>query len=753
MPRVLQLQNNTNITIESIAFGSGGSGDVFKIIAPSNYTHQVVKLYHSDRLNTITERKVKKILATPIQFADHESIIWIKDVVYENGVFVGFTMNYAEGVNLGNFLNDRWWRRNETKDWDKFKLENEKGLDNRIKLCLNIAKAVYILHQNKNISIVDIKPSNFIVNKNGLVSIIDIDNIEISENEKVIFPAQVITTDYSPPEFHKGLNYKTNVASQNWDKFSLAVVFYNILCGIHPFTGGCISPYETCSDYPDMIKNGLFPHGKKSKFFDLLNPLHSNFNKLNKNIQSLFIQCFDYGHESPHLRPSAEDWCKVFSNTYTAIVRPTLKELLGENSDEYLQLKKAFSLEAFSKPIQLKEEVSVSFPKVTFYDTSKIISPLHKLFSFLSKQTKQKTIDELKIVENRIKELLSHETFFNSDIDNVYKEFQAKQNKIIETEKEQITTLKELLKTSLDNANYSIAIQQKEEENEQQKLDNYIRQLVEKENIKLLQFHTETYGDIVHKYEVKKADYQSQLHKSETQKRQEIELHINSTTKLSNYIMAKECHNIFGSNLPSVLNALQEANFNNASDFTRVSSDGCLLNNSNKWIKIAGLGNERSNKLRAWRVNVELAENAKINASIKTKYDKLQNEILLQLNTIEREHQQKLLPLDQKFKPKELETINNKEKLIANREVDTDKIKSKYDFVHNDIKEKFVKTINTFYEELDNIYHTTKKFLQKNFDELETALQIKIDEANQFIFQIESAIEKYNQLYASLNVR
>ena len=45
MPRVLQLEDKTNITIDAEPWGSGGSGDVYKILSPSYLTNQVVKLY------------------------------------------------------------------------------------------------------------------------------------------------------------------------------------------------------------------------------------------------------------------------------------------------------------------------------------------------------------------------------------------------------------------------------------------------------------------------------------------------------------------------------------------------------------------------------------------------------------------------------------------------------------------------------------------------------------------------------------
>ena len=138
MPRVLQLEDKTNITIDTEPWGSGGSGNVYKILSPSYLTNQVVKLYHKERLTKEAENKIRYLISKKITQGEHESIVWIKKVVLDNGIFVGFTMNYADGIGLEQFLNDRWWRKNDTRDWDKFKIEKESVIENRLRICTNI---------------------------------------------------------------------------------------------------------------------------------------------------------------------------------------------------------------------------------------------------------------------------------------------------------------------------------------------------------------------------------------------------------------------------------------------------------------------------------------------------------------------------------------------------------------------------------------------------------------------------------------
>ena len=78
MPRILQLEDKTNITIDTEPCGSGGSGDVYKIISPSHYTNQVVKLYHKERLTKEAENKIRHLVSKRINQGEHESIVWIK---------------------------------------------------------------------------------------------------------------------------------------------------------------------------------------------------------------------------------------------------------------------------------------------------------------------------------------------------------------------------------------------------------------------------------------------------------------------------------------------------------------------------------------------------------------------------------------------------------------------------------------------------------------------------------------------------
>ena len=754
MPRILQLEDKTNITIDTEPCGSGGSGDVYKIISPSHYTNQVVKLYHKERLTKEAENKIRHLVSKRINQGEHESIVWIKNVVLDNGKFAGFTMNYADGIGLEQFLNDRWWRKNDTKDWDKFKLENEKGIENRIRLCSNIAIAINIIHKNSNYTIADIKPSNFKIHKNGLVSIIDIDNIEVVENTKVLYAAQVITPDFSPPEFHNGLDYKQSAASQNWDRYSLAILFYNILCGIHPFLGvGCKPPFENCTDCPDMIKNGLFLHGKKSDYINFKQPQHSNFLSLSPEIKSLFIQCFDNGHDKPQLRPSAEDWCRVFSYKPSVIKRPLIAELINADTNYKEKFKNALQFNVYSSPLVLKTNNEIYHSEVKFHSLSNSLTLFDKLLNVFTKSKKQILIDELKEIETGITGFIRKQSGIKNEISNIISEFESKQHEIKSNEKIQIDKLKKSLQLVLNDAEYLATKAQGEESKEILELQSQINSLIQKEEIALANHHSSIYGDLIKNFERKRAEYNATIHNFDVDMRNEIERLVNSPTKLNHYNIERECVKIFQGNLPSVITALKQLNFITASDFTKVYSDGYLLNRYNKAIKIPGIGSERANKLHYWRIKAEEAENNKITRETTDKYNKLKNEVSLKWNNTESNHNQTIAPLNTRFKIKEAEIKRNKDRLSDTKETEVNRIKQKFDKLHINLKNEFIKALNKFYLDIENIYRQTKSALSNNLSLYESMVKAKeseIQESNQWI---DKELKKYNFLYLGLSVR
>lgn len=295
--------------------GRGGEGNVFEVVSPLSYKGYVAKIYHPKERRKERELKLIYILSHRPRFEDQLSVIWPEEILYENDVFVGFLMRKANSAidltslcslriptRLGNI-----WKR-------KFDRNTAFGLQNRIKVCKNIAAALVQMHQTGNYVLVDIKPENIKVNLKAQVSIIDIDSIEVVNHQRLIFPAEKTSMEYSPAEIKK-MNIKQDLVEDTWDRFSMAIVFYKVLFGLHPFTGTCKPPYDKLVSNEDKIAEGLFPMGEQKKHFQVIPQPHKAFYSIAASVQRLFIRCFGEGHASPSARPSAEEWLQTFQKS------------------------------------------------------------------------------------------------------------------------------------------------------------------------------------------------------------------------------------------------------------------------------------------------------------------------------------------------------------------------------------------------------------------------------------------------------
>ena len=65
------------------------------------------------------------------------------------------------------------------------------------------------------------------------------------------------------------------------------------------------------SSFEDYIKKGLFVNGKNKNKMNY-SPPHSIFEKLlSKELQTLFIRCFDDGFVDPLNRPTTMEWAEA----------------------------------------------------------------------------------------------------------------------------------------------------------------------------------------------------------------------------------------------------------------------------------------------------------------------------------------------------------------------------------------------------------------------------------------------------------
>ena len=314
---IVYTSKSEELLLAEKAFASGGEGSVYKVIsAPVHLQGTCVKIYHSHKLDTERENRIKFMVNNPPKQIRGEGFLlgwpldWITD---ETGKFIGFVMplgfpNSKELVvltatTISKKLGDEWHSRYDRS-------LGKKALLSRMKLINNIAIPVHILHSTGKYVLKDFKPQNVLATADGRITMVDMDSIQISEGNNFLFSGTAATPDYMPPEFYlKGIGRTVNdVITPSWDTFALGVVFYQLLFGIHPYA---VTPRnlqeDSTNDISHNIATGLFPFGVNGDMIKIRPKLHNNFIKLPDEFQEMFIRAFsdDMSH-----RPSAEEWGK-----------------------------------------------------------------------------------------------------------------------------------------------------------------------------------------------------------------------------------------------------------------------------------------------------------------------------------------------------------------------------------------------------------------------------------------------------------
>lgn len=339
---IVRTKNHISITLAQKPLGSGGEGGVFKIISPQNYTNKCVKIYNgfdhpsSSNFNTIQnkEGKLKFMIDNP-PLKINEGVwmlTWPEELIYDTkNNFLGYVMPLAnpneQNEQLFNLLGHELHpsiktNTNKNAIWSKFSKDNVDFIKNRLMVCSNIAKAFHFLHITNKYVVVDLKPENILVSEKGKIAVCDLDSIQISNNNLVLYHAGVITPNYAPPESKYLTPVSNSLITVEWDKFSLASVCYDFIFGINPFSGlNFQPPYDKKNVVPDRIESGLFINGSKAKNHlvnhntnGLIYLQHNLFNKIDFKIQKLFIRALDDGCFNPNIRPTSEEWGHAFSN-------------------------------------------------------------------------------------------------------------------------------------------------------------------------------------------------------------------------------------------------------------------------------------------------------------------------------------------------------------------------------------------------------------------------------------------------------
>lgn len=806
MLRIVQLSDKTIVEIEETPIGKGGQGDVYKIVNSTNSKKLVLKIYHESKRTPELEKKISYLISnTPRQETsnNHHSVIWPLQLAYIGNLFIGFTMYQSEGIVLDK-LCSQILPNDLGSEWKKFQYGSEDAIKLRLKLCYNIAAALdSILSLNKYV-IGDLKPSNIIVKSNGLISLIDIDSIDIIENGKALHLSSVVTPEYAPPEYYR--NISSYVKSVHWDYFSYAVIVYQLLTTIHPYTGTLKLQLDNMSRTQDKIKLGYLPVGEGSDRFSVIPPPHNNFFKLDKTIQTMLIKALaPFENNTTINRPNTKDWCQLLFPDYSIKVG---RKLPSKNAS-YLQ-------PVYSNMDSLNPLPYTIIKKPAFINTG--IKPgfatyVYKLLNMSGKKNKKYLIWKIQDkIEGCFKDI--EKLILVSNEERI--RYEESCRNLIEQEHLIVNSLKEKYSCEMHSIDERAEIMFRNEYNEMEKLENqfstekqnlenqiskkrqeyltsletkykFEQDLIQIEIQKLNQRRLMEYRQIEEKYAVTLENEQQTINKLNQKHNQEVEAQflnqklaieqkIIELDNKQNYLLTtsfesykhtelnkrlRECKlrndsvMIFSEPYYQALkfiSNLESFGIRCAADIIRTNESGGILKANGVWVKVPDIGRVRSKNIMKWCKKMEMQILANIEnvglpsnvvLAIKAPIEVERKALKIELQKIldDIHRMQQIIPEHLK---RALENATVKESYIYGL-VNTDKMK---------VTERFeaeLAVLKSKSKDIDTSYYKTRTEREFVYVKSITPFQEKIKNLQNSYEEVKQKIEsKYNTTYNQL---
>jgi len=332
----LKTGSGEEITIDdSKKLGKGGEGSVYAVQSPAKYSRYCIKEYSAAILQDskkMAERqaKVEYMAKNKVESSNPGIVIcWPVEAIFRSGRFVGFMMLKAfdQSKELEWFVSYNLMKVIKSTPFCSFDGSNGMtALYNRLVVANNLAHALHTIHSTNHYVLADTKPKNILITSTGNVSIVDLDSLQIVVNDQLKFKAPVASPNYKPPEGYDGrLNQEFDIIPISWDRFSYAVMAYELIIGSHPYgVGSYKSPYDQGEDTMYKIRTGLFLHGSKSPYLRTeheasLTMIRVRWNGLPEPLRQLFMAAFEKGQFKPEKRPTMQDWGKVLSDSITGL--------------------------------------------------------------------------------------------------------------------------------------------------------------------------------------------------------------------------------------------------------------------------------------------------------------------------------------------------------------------------------------------------------------------------------------------------
>ena len=238
----MSIINNRYETLEMI--GKGGFGEVYKI--KDHYENGKILALKKIRSKVLSKKAVK-IFKEEFRFLttlNHPNLVTVYDFgIDRESDELFFTMEYIEGETLykkAKLIKEDEKSKGDTEYSERFWNEMENYL-------VQSSRALAYIHSKKIIHY-DVKPDNFIIDKNGVLKLMDFGFAGTKKDSKVRGTIQFLAPDFV---LKKEITHKI-------DFFSLGVSFYFSISGQLPFKG---------ENKKDIVKNSAI--GKFIKLNEL----------------------------------------------------------------------------------------------------------------------------------------------------------------------------------------------------------------------------------------------------------------------------------------------------------------------------------------------------------------------------------------------------------------------------------------------------------------------------------------------------
>ena len=280
---------------------SGGEGSIYEI---DEFPDLVAKVYHSP--SDSKRSKLALMVANPPNMpdtGDHVSITWPLDTLCDDP-------SRAPSSAVGYLMDKISSSRQVNQCFNPSAREKAASHFTYMHLCaiaINMAIVVNAVHDG-NYVIGDINESNFLVDDNGFVTLIDTDSFQvIDQSDGTVHRSPVGKPEYTPPEL-QGMAFRDTDRDQYNDRFGLGVLIYQLFMeGRHPYAGrytGLGEPPATEAN----ISEGYFLHSQSRAVPLAQGPGFLPFDTLDDSLIELFRLCFDSGHDNHRVRPTPKQW-------------------------------------------------------------------------------------------------------------------------------------------------------------------------------------------------------------------------------------------------------------------------------------------------------------------------------------------------------------------------------------------------------------------------------------------------------------